>query len=131
MSHTTQSAQIHADTRYDTDRYIHLLYVWLACFACLAAYSSMYTASKRDLIHSQATLLSRIIFLSLRFKPKPFEFLWSASLPYILPITMQGCQSEHLDWLSVSKASAPKILKWPQLYSLRFPLCIISVLEHK
>ena len=64
MSHTTQSAQIHADTRYDTDRYIHLLYVWLAC---LAAYSG-YTASKRDLIHSQVTLLNKTLDLLFKIK---------------------------------------------------------------
>ena len=30
MSHTTQSAQIHADTRYDTDRYTYSMYGLLA-----------------------------------------------------------------------------------------------------
>ena len=62
MSHTTQSAQIHADTRYDTDRYTYSMYGLLAyLLACLAAYSG-YTASKRDLIHSQVTHLNKTLF---------------------------------------------------------------------
>ena len=47
MSHTTQSAQIHADTRYDTDRYTYSMYGLLACLlACLAAYSDTQLAKE-------------------------------------------------------------------------------------
>ena len=47
MSHTTQSAQIHADTRYDTDRYTYSMYGLLAyLLACLAAYSDTQLAKE-------------------------------------------------------------------------------------